>query len=113
MRHKKNKDEIRRTIDLLLPLLKSNSETTLTKTIIALGEFGKDAAFAAELVIPFVEHQDEVLRSAAMHALSVIAPGHAKTIATLRELLSKQTVSSDPYTPSRVYWVLERIERTK
>jgi hypothetical protein len=111
LRHKNNKDEIKRTIDMLLPLLKSKTLTTLTTMVIALGSFGKDAAYISDYVIPFIEHQDDVLRSNAMHALSVISVGHGKTITTLRDLLSKQTPSSDPYTATRIYWVLERIER--
>lgn len=111
-RHRDDKEEIRRTIDNLLRLLKSKSLSTLTTTVIAIGTFGRDAAYAAEHILPFIEHADDVLRSAAMHTLAEIAFGAKAIISSLRAMLPKQTVTSDPYTTCRVYWVLERIERT-
>lgn len=111
-RHRDDKAEIRRTIDNLVRLLQSKSLSTLTTTVIAIGTFGRDAAYVSDHLLPFVEHSDDTLRSASMHTLAEIAFGVKSASVSLRARLKEQSVTSDPYASARIYWVLERIERT-
>lgn len=106
-RHRDEKITIKDKIRKLMPKLKSKKLSTRIEIIKSLGHFGKDAAFIAEKIIPFVHDKDETLRMYAMQSLVEICRGSPNTVTLVRGTLLK---SEDPYVRFRGYWILERVE---
>ena len=109
-KHSDNKSEVRKKVRALLPRLRGKRPSTKIKAMQELGALGPQASFTAASLLSFVEDPDDLVRSAAMWALAEIGFGDVSVSKAVRELLTQDTPGRDPYTRSRVYWILEHIE---
>lgn len=106
-RHRDEKQIIKTKIQRLVPKLKSKNQSVLVDTIKSLGDFGRDSAYVADQIIPFVASDDQVVRECAVHALVGIGVKEKKIASLIRESFLGH---KDPYVRARAYWILERIE---
>lgn len=111
-RHSKNREEDKKRLQELLLFLESPSLATRISTVKDIGALGSVAIPAAKLLIPLVENLEDDLRNAAIHALVSIGYGSKRVAKAVRgQLLDEEAPYQDPYTRTRAYWILERIEK--
>lgn len=108
--HRQNREDDKRRLQELLLFLESPSLATRIATVKDIGALGSVGIPAAKQLVPLISDIDDDLRNAAILALVSIGHGSKRVAKAVRGLLDDESPDQDPYTRTRAYWILERIE---